>query len=110
VNVDHQWPECGDGLGEQDPSDQPVYTKSLANNGPNNRGMSGPNDIAIDTSTHRLFVADYNDNRVLVYRLDSSNNIINRVAINVLGQPDFNSKNSGATHSEWTFWPHQSRL
>ena len=80
---------ASDLLGQLDDNDQPLYTKNGANNGPNNIGMSFPDGIVIDTVTHRLFVSEANNNRVVVYNLDSSNNLIDRLPDNVLGQPDF---------------------
>jgi large repetitive protein len=45
-------------------------------------------DIIIDTIDHRLFFPDTNNNRVLVYNLDSSNNLLDRYPDNVIGQTD----------------------
>src|ERR1019366_503681 len=92
-------------LGELNDLDQPYYTKTGANNGPNNRGLNNPYGIAIDAVAHRLFVADYNNNRVVVYTLDSGNNIQSRVMTNVLGQPDLSSNGSATTQSGM-YWPY----
>src|ERR1019366_7003776 len=86
-------------LGELNDLDQPYYTKNGANNGPSNRGFGNPYAVAIDLVTHRLFVADAGYNRVVVYALDSSNNIQSRVMTNVLGQPDLSSNGSATTQS-----------
>jgi DNA-binding beta-propeller fold protein YncE len=44
---------------------------------------------------HRLFVADTNNSRVLVYNLDSNDNIVSQSASYVLGQPDFSTSGCG---------------
>ena len=87
---------ASDCLGQLDSSNACVYTKGLTNNSSGNRGLNGVRYSEIDIVNHRLFVADYLNNRVLIYNLDSSNNLIDRVADNVLGQSDFTS-NTGAT-------------
>lgn len=40
---------------------------------PNNKGFNEPLSVAVDTVNHRLFVTDSNNNRVLVFNLNSSN-------------------------------------
>ncbi|MBL8023560.1 MAG: NHL repeat-containing protein, partial [Elusimicrobia bacterium] len=76
-------------LGQLDDSDNPVWNTNVPNYRPNAQGFNIPTDVAIDTSTHRLFVTDYSNNRVLVFDLDSSNNLVDRTADHVLGQPNF---------------------
>jgi len=90
-----------DALGQLDGSDNPVYTTANAQNtvAPNNKGLKTPTDIAIDSTHHRLFVADYGNSRVLVYNLDADNNLIDRTADYVLGQPDFNTSTTTITQS-----------
>ncbi|MDR3642532.1 MAG: hypothetical protein P4L74_02800, partial [Candidatus Doudnabacteria bacterium] len=78
-------------LGHVDGSGNPIYTAAGPNNGANSSGFNSPFDAALDTAGHRLFVADQNNNRILVYSLDSNNNISGKTAANVLGQLDFNS-------------------
>ncbi len=77
----------------------PVYTRGEPNNGLNDRGFYYPYSVAIDTVGHRLFIADTENNRVLVYNLDTNNNLIDRIADNVLGQPDFTSWFPATTQS-----------
>ena len=78
-------------LGHSDVSGNPIYTASGPNNGPNDHGFNSPFDTALDSSGNRLFVADQNNNRVLVFNLDGSNNISSKTAAKVLGQADLNS-------------------
>jgi DNA-binding beta-propeller fold protein YncE len=52
----------------------------------NTQGQYGGSDV--DTIHHRLFVTDKENNRVLVFNLDGSNNLIDYNADNVLGQAD----------------------
>lgn len=63
--------------------------------------------VAMDTVHHRLFVADGRNNRVLVFNLDSSNNLLDHIADNVLGAPDFDTKGlpSVPTVNSFTFTP-----
>jgi len=78
-------------LGELNETDQPYYTKNGINNAPSNRGFNLPYGVAIDSVTHRLFVAEYSNNRVVIYNLNSSNNVVSRVASNVLVRANMNS-------------------
>ncbi|MFH0821055.1 MAG: hypothetical protein V1908_04760, partial [Candidatus Peregrinibacteria bacterium] len=76
-----------------------TYTKHGANNGPKNNGFDSASYIAIDTTNHRLFVSDYENNRVLVFNLTVGNTLPDYVADNVLGQIDFTSGNNSLTQS-----------
>ena len=61
--------------------------------------LSGPKGIAIDPTTGKLFVADYENRRVL--RWSSADKMINGSAAEaVLGQPDFTTTNSGTSATE----------
>jgi hypothetical protein len=51
-------------------------------------GLMLPYGVAIDTTTHRLFVADA-AHRILVYDLNTSNILVDRTPDHVLGQIDF---------------------
>jgi DNA-binding beta-propeller fold protein YncE len=55
--------------------------------------------VAIDTIHHRLFVADGQNNRVLVYNLDTNDQPLDYFADFVLGQPNFLTDTSGVTSS-----------
>ncbi len=77
----------------------PIYTKSVANDGPNRFGFNDAEEVAIDSTNHRLFVSDYGNNRVLVYNLNSDNTFIDRVPDYVLGQSNFYTNTAALTAS-----------
>ncbi len=61
-------------------------------NQPNNPGRSGltyPTQMIIDTSRHRLYVADTGNNRVLVFILYENNTFVRPDADYVIGHQDF---------------------
>jgi sugar lactone lactonase YvrE len=92
--------QASDVLGQADGSDNPVFTTSTLNNGRSpidGTSMFAPAGTMIDNA-HHLFVSDCLNNRVLVYNLDANNDLIDRVADNVLGQGDM----TGATWSTST--------
>src|SRR3989344_4324359 len=93
---------ASDCLGQLDSSNACVYTRSLANNNSGDRGLNGVRHSEIDAVNHRLFVSDFENNRVLVFNLDASNNLIDRVADNVLGQPNFTTTTAAVTQSKMT--------
>jgi DNA-binding beta-propeller fold protein YncE len=64
---------------------------------PNADGLSGPGATAVDDVHHRLFVMDDQNNRILVYGLNSSNVLVNHVPTNVIGEPDFVTGSSGCS-------------
>jgi DNA-binding beta-propeller fold protein YncE len=82
-------PNAVDALGQVDEDGDPYYTSSGANNTPSIRGLNGPKAVEIDRINHRLFVADSENHRVLVFDLDSGNDLANRTADYVLGQSSF---------------------
>ena len=97
VTISRSYPASA-GLGQLDGSGNMVYTSNSSNNGqgsPNAQGFSFPLGATVDSISHRLFVSDYFNNRVLVYPLDSANNISTTTASYVLGQSSF-SVNNGA--------------
>ncbi len=81
----------------------PDYSTNTSNGGltiPYNLGLSSSRaNIEIDTVNHRLFDADTSNNRVLVFNLDSNNNLIDKTPDFVLGQPDFTTKLTTTTQS-----------
>jgi len=81
-------------LGEYDISGNPSYTKIGINNSDSasDIGFDGLSKIALDSVNHRLFIADTNNNRVLIYLLDSNNNLTTTNATYVIGQTDFYKK------------------
>ncbi len=70
----------------------PVYTKNLANDGPNRYGFQSPTSIAHDGVNNRLFVTDGTNHRILVYAMNANGTFIDRIPDNVIGQADFSSK------------------
>jgi DNA-binding beta-propeller fold protein YncE len=74
----------------------PVYTKSGAHNAPNKLGLAG-NASLVDSKNHRLFISDYNNNRVLVFNMDSSNLLLDHVPDYVLGQTNFYASAAATT-------------
>ncbi|MBK8871655.1 MAG: NHL repeat-containing protein [Elusimicrobia bacterium] len=92
-------------LGQMDDSDNPVYTYRIYNYRPSDRGFYYPYSVAVDTSSHRLFIADYNNHRVLAFDMDSSNNLSDRVADHVLGKSGFNDETSGGTNQYNLVYP-----
>ncbi len=89
-------------LGQLDENDNPVYTTNFNNNVPNIRGFSSPNASVIDSVRHRLFVPDGSNNRVLVFNLDSSNTLVDRLPDYELGQPSFTTSTARLTQSGMT--------
>ena len=78
-------------LGQTDGNGSQVFDTSNQNNkGVSADGLNDPLDNTLDSTHHRLFVADSNNNRVVVYQLDNQDTISSQTAINVLGQPNFN--------------------
>jgi DNA-binding beta-propeller fold protein YncE len=79
---------------------QPIFTKSGADNSPNKFGLDTPSGVAIDTDTHKLYISDRTNNRVLVFNLSSENQITDFEPDFVLGQTDFYSNSEGLTQSK----------
>jgi DNA-binding beta-propeller fold protein YncE len=78
----------------------PIYTKSVANNGPSKLGLSAPVlGLALDPTDHRLFLSDTGNNRVLVYNLDSNDLLLDLLPDNVLGQTNFYSNAAATTQA-----------
>jgi uncharacterized repeat protein (TIGR01451 family) len=84
-------------VGQLNESDTPVYTKNGANNGPNSSSFGKPVAMVVDTVNHRLFVTDRGNNRVLVFNLDASDELVDYNADYVLGQSDIYSDSSSCT-------------
>ncbi len=62
-------------------------------------GFQRVQDVVVDTTTHRLFVADYYTYRVAIYNLDTSNTLVDRTIDNVLGQDLVTQGLTGTTQS-----------
>lgn len=82
-----------DVIGQSNSQGQAEFsTKGINNSGPvSKKGFSYNTGIAIDTSNHRLFVADSYHSRVLIFNLDQDNNLVDEEADYVLGQSDFSN-------------------
>jgi hypothetical protein len=81
-------------------SGNPVYTTSTANDAPNAFGFNGNAGIAIDPVNHRLFVSEKNNDRVLVFTLNTDNSLPTiPIASYVLGQANFRANSSGTSQS-----------
>lgn len=100
---------ASDLLGQLDSSYNPNFSTAYTQNTrtPNDIGFSSPNGIFVDTVDHRLFVFEQTP-RVLIFNLDSSNNLIDHRADHVIGQPNFTSSGTGVTRS--TFGNSSSRI
>ena len=93
---------ASDVLGQRTAGDAAAFTTNAANNGGtvSARGFSTEvRSVKLDTVHHRLFVADRGNNRVLVFNLDSSNELIDHDADNVFGQVGLTSNASSCTTS-----------
>ena len=91
--------------GQVDGSLLPVYTKAGVHDGPNGQGFSlsgALSDLALDPTGHRLFVSDPLNNRVLVFNLDASNLLLDRIPDAVLGQSNFFSSTAAVTQSQFS--------
>ncbi len=91
-----------------------VWTDNGMNNGPNALGFSQPSDVAIDPVNHYLYVADTDNQRVLVYALNTDNSIPTssggHTAAYVLGQTTLQGawgedNNTGATSASGLYRP-----
>jgi adhesin/invasin len=84
-------------IGQTATNGTPNYTASVPNN-PINVGMSSPAGVSVDTVRHKVYVADTNNNRVLVFDLSTANEFVDYKADYVIGQSNFSvtRQNRGA--------------
>lgn len=90
-------------LGQLEHSTTPTFSPDLTESAfaSNNSGAIGPlgfdlpGDTGIDYVNHRMFIADALNNRVLVFNLNESNEIVDYEADYVFGQVDFSTNNVG---------------
>jgi len=85
-----------------------VWTYTI--NATSSAALSNPYKVAYDSTNKRLFVADYADNRVLVYDLSKGVSSNSLSAVAVLGQADFsgtsfNQCNCGTTTASTLYHP-----
>ncbi len=77
----------------------PDYTKNGVNNSTDALGLYGPRTQITDEVNHRLFVADTQNNRILVFNLTVGNLLQDHIADHVLGQNNFRSNISDLTQN-----------
>ena len=77
-----------DQIGHINPEGEPDFLARTANDRISPRYWTQARDVSLDTVDHRLFVSDNYGHRVLIYRLDRMNRILERGARWALGQPD----------------------
>ncbi len=82
----------------------PSYTTGNADDNPYLYGLYNPRGSVIDSVNHRLFAVDDGNNRVLVFNLNASNQLVDRTPDYVLGQSNFSESLHGAT-SALIHWP-----
>ncbi|TFZ00260.1 hypothetical protein [Ramlibacter humi] len=92
------FPAAGTVFGQQDFSSNDSQ-QGLAN--PTVRTLSAPAGNVIFSSTGTVFVADSNNNRIMLY--GSTPSATNEAALGFLGQPDGNSNVSGTTRVRYHF-------
>ncbi|MBT3949191.1 DUF2341 domain-containing protein [Candidatus Parcubacteria bacterium] len=91
---------ASDIIGQTDSEGIISYTTNFPNNSsPSNDGFSSPFHTEIDEINNRLFISDYNNNRVLVFNLDDNHDLLDYTADYVFGQTDFTSFESGLSTS-----------
>ncbi len=91
-------------LGEFDDAGAVSYTKPINTaNGVPNKQSADAAGMALDTTGHRLFVADSATNRVLVFNLNASNELVDYSADHVLGQATFIAAGYGTTSTTLSF-------
>jgi predicted nucleotidyltransferase/6-phosphogluconolactonase (cycloisomerase 2 family) len=88
-----------DVVGQYDSGGNPVFNQGTAFNSQRLEGFNLPYDVQVDTVSHRLFVLEYRSSRIMVYDLDSSNNLVDRTADNVLGQTNFFTNNAALSQN-----------
>lgn len=77
----------------------PSYQSSTINN-PLNIGMNRPSAMAVDPTNHLLYITDTENNRVLVYSLNTDNSLNEYKASFVIGQPNFSETSANQGGSE----------
>jgi 6-phosphogluconolactonase (cycloisomerase 2 family) len=90
---------ASDVLGQTDGAGGGVYTTGGGYDNRADDGMLVPYGVVVDTTSHRLFVSEYEAHRVAVYDLDASNTLVDQSMDYVLGQPDFSR--IGADNTQW---------
>ncbi len=88
-------------LGQLDGSNNPIYTTAAANNiqSVSATNFNNPTNGELDLINHRLFVPEFNNNRVLVFNLDNNNLLVDKTPDYVLGQADFTTNTANHTQN-----------
>ncbi|MCX6795599.1 MAG: putative Ig domain-containing protein [Candidatus Falkowbacteria bacterium] len=87
-------------IGHIDINNNTNYTEKGPNNTTTTNGFNYPMDSgAVDTVNHRLFTIDSYNHRILVFALDSNDNIVSQTPINVLGQNNLDYLKAGTSRS-----------
>lgn len=80
--------DAGASIGQTNPNGTTNYNSAIFNN-PMDVGLNNPNGVAIDGLRHIFYVADTDNNRVLVYNLNTDNSFPDYKADFVVGQANF---------------------
>ncbi len=79
-------------IGQYDALGDLAYSdKRFPNNGPNLGGLDNVSDVVVDEVNHKMYVADADLYRVVVYNLDVNNDPLDYLPDYVIGQEDFYS-------------------
>lgn len=98
--VRYAWPVVANTPVAQVAFGQPTLAVGTANNGGlSASSLSGPAGLAVDAATGDLWVADFNNNRVLRFAGAHSTTANQTAAVQVLGQPNFTSAGASLTQS-----------
>ena len=93
---------ASDLIGQIDTNGNAVFSANCTNNceSVSADGFNVPEFVTEDPiNHHRLFVSDLSNNRVLVYQLDSNNNLISRRASYVIGQTGMSGSGSATSQT-----------
>jgi DNA-binding beta-propeller fold protein YncE len=99
-----------DGIGQYDQKSFTApdfaFDKGGSNDGPNTLGLSSPRGVAVDRLHRRMFIADTESNRVLVFGLTNQGSPASPFPQYVLGQSDVAKSKSGtgATGLDNPYW------
>jgi len=81
-----------DQLGHINPEGETDFLARAAHDVESGKFWTQGRDVTIDTVDHRLFLNDFYGHRVLVYKLDRMNRLLDREASWVIGQEDIESQ------------------
>lgn len=81
-----------DQIGHINPEGDPDFEARAAHDRASGKYWTQGRDVTVDTVDHRLFLNDFYGHRVLVYKLDRMNRLLDREASWVIGQEDIDSQ------------------